>query len=255
MARRERDNRGASGEATENTTADTANENATTHEGDPNLPPETSAAAQQNGAGVDTGTGEIKGQSQENIPAPEVVHMPKKIVAKEIIPRAKLKGGKKWIPGRNPTTGEVLNDGTGVWELDAPRPLYTVFGTASGTDSGTTSYGEWTSFTGQFEAVRTEDGARFRSNVLILQEPANSLLLQALQDAKTRDKDASLSFAFNVGIRTSQRWVDSNEGNSYEYTIESVINVEKSDPLAGLRHSLAGILPKAQKALPGPTES
>jgi hypothetical protein len=104
--------------------------------------------------------------------------------------------------------------------------------------------------------VRSEDGVRFRSNVLILQDPAEGLLLAALQDAKTRDKDASLSFAFNVGLRTSQRWADSNEGNSYEYTVDSVINVERTDPLAHLRHSLASVLPKAApKQIEGPAKT
>lgn len=226
----------------------------------PDIKPEDTAAADAGASGpaVDTSTGEIAGGSQPSIPTPEVIHMPKKIVAKEIIPRAKLKGGKTWIPGRNPTTNELLNDGSGVWKLDDPKPLYTVFGTATSTKTGETAFGVWTGFLGQFEAVRAEDGVRFRSSVLMLQDPAQGLLLAALQEAKTRDRDASISFAFNVGLRTSERWAKSEEGNSYEYTVDSVINVATTDPLAHLRNSLQGILPKPPvKSLtgPGPTES
>lgn len=236
-------------------------------ESGPDINPESTAAADAGATGtvagpsVDTGTGEMTGNGfdqQAATPPPEVIHMPKKIVAKEIIPRAKLKGGKTWIPGRNPTTNELLNDGSGVWKLDDPKPLYTVFGTATATKTGETAFGVWTGFLGQFEAVRAEDGVRFRSSVLMLQDPAQGLLLAALQDAKSRDKDASISFAFNVGLRTSERWAKSEEGNSYEYTVDSVINVERTDPLAHLRNSLQGILPKQkpkQIAGPGSTES
>lgn len=258
-------NRGNAGDQSDTSGAsDTPNASDTAMgETGPELNPETSAAAEAGASGpsVDTATGEIKGNGFEQhaaTPPPEVIHMPKKIVAKEIIPRGKLKGGKTWIPARDKKTNELLNDGTGEWKLDDPKPLYTVFGTASSTKSGDTTYGTWIAFLGQFEAVRAEDGVRFRSNVLILQDPAEGLLLAALQDAKTRDKDASLSFAFNVGLRTSERWSVSGEGNSYEYTVDSVINVERTDPLAHLRQSLQAVLPKPpvkQLAGPGSTES
>lgn len=224
---------------------------------DVNATPDPPAAA-ESAPKVDAETGQIsgKGFEQQATPEPEIIHLPKKIVAKEIIPRGKLKGGKTWVPEKDPVTGQPYNNGKGEWVLDEPRQLYTVFGTASSTKSGNTTYGGWVAFIGAFEAVRAEDGVRFKSNVLILQQPAEGLLLNALQDAKTRDKDASLSFAFNVGLRTSQRWADSNEGTSYEFIIDSVINVERTDPLAHLRHSLSSLLPKpVPRALPAPPKS
>jgi hypothetical protein len=234
---------------------------ATLGESGPESSPENSAVADagatSEGPKVDTETGEISGKGFEAPPTHviETVALPNKIVAKEIILRKDLKGGKTWVPGRD-KKGELLNDGSGEWVLDPPRKLYTVFGTASGTRTGSSTYGDWILFTGNFEAVRESDGKRFKSAELVLQGAAETLLLDALQSIKTDDKNASVNFAFNVGLKTSQRWADSGEGTTYEYTMESVINVERSDPLAHMRQALSGILPKpAQKVLEAPSKS
>jgi hypothetical protein len=202
------------------------------------------------GATVDASTGEMSGNDVppvDEVVDTDVVALPKKIVAKEIIGRAQLKCTKKFIPEKDKDGNAIFDtEGApkGTWEVTPPTALYTVFGTASGTETGETQYGVWTGFQGTFEAVRTYDGKRFRSNRLILQEPAQGLLLGALSEVKKRDLSGSVNFAFNVGKRTSQRWVDTNDGNSYEYTIESVINVVKHDPLAHMRKALLGVLPK-----------
>lgn len=196
---------------------------------------------------VDSETGQISGEGFEEQTNPDIdqVYLPKKIVAKDIVGRAALKMKKTARTVKNGDGSEAIE-----WDVSPPKEIYTVFGTASGTETGQTSYGDWTGFTGTFEAVRTEDGARFRSNRLILQEPAQSLLINALAEVKKRDSSGSVNFAFEVGIRTSQRWVDTNEGNSYEYTIKSIFNVQRHDPLAHMRNSLKAILPSPKpKAL------
>lgn len=221
---------------------------------DSGTPPESTASPAQsttNGSGptVDTGTGEMGGM--DNDVSVDVVEMPRKIVAKEIVPRAKLKRKRKWVPtvdsAGNPKEDADGNP-VGVYETDPPEDIYTVMGMASGTESGTTSYGDWLGFTGTFEAIRTEDRKRYQSNRLILQEPAQSLLLKALQDLKERDPSGSVLFAFDIGIRTSQRWLDTTEGNSYEFSVRSVINVKRHDPLADLRSRVLPHLPPSKPA-------
>jgi hypothetical protein len=221
--------------------------------GAPNLNPEVNGSLTDpaTGSTVDASTGEMRGDNAppvDEVVDTDVVALPKKIVAKEIIGRAQLKCSKKFIAEKD-KEGNAIFDSEGapkgIWDVTPPTALYTVFGTASGTETGETQFGDWTGFEGTFEAVRASDGKRFRSNRLILQEPAQGLLLNALTEVKRRDPSGSVNFAFNVGKRTSQRWVDTNDGNSYEYTIESVINVVKHDPLAHMRKALSGILPKA----------
>lgn len=201
---------------------------------------------------VNTDTGEIAATERPMDQQVDIVHMPKKIVAKDIVGRAALKCTKKWKPTLD-KHGEPATDGdgnpVGEWELSEPRTLYTVFGTASGTRGGTSNYGDWVAFKGTFEAVRSSDGARFLSNELILQQPAESLLIDALATAKKNDEGASVKFAFEVGVKTSQRWVDTNEGNSYEYTIKSMLSVNRHDPLAEMRKALSGVLPKTQQKM------
>jgi hypothetical protein len=203
------------------------------------------------GPTVDTETGVVSGAGYESTDTPEgqgpvslePIKLVKKLVAKDIVGRAALsctKTIKKDAEGH-----AVLENDKPVYEVTPPTALYTVFGTAEGTETGETSYGPWLGFIGNFEAVRALDGQRLKSNRLILQEPAQSLLRDALVEQKKKDPGASLSFAFNVGKRTSQRWVDTNEGSSYEYTIESIINVVKHDPLAAMRQQLLPVLPKA----------
>jgi len=177
----------------------------------------------------------------------DVVALPKKIVAKDIVGRTALKCTKKFIAEKDSQGNpKFKEDGSpaGEWEVTPPTQLYTVFGQTNSTETGTTNFGEWVGFIGDFEAVRTADGKRFKSNRLILQEPAQTLLMNALGAVKRQDPAGSVTFAFNVGKKTSQRWVDTNEGNSYEYTIESIISVKKHDPLAHMRKALLPHLPR-----------
>lgn len=185
-------------------------------------------------------------KAEENFSV-EVVNLPKKIVAKEIVGRMVLKCTKKFIPEKDEQGNvRVKDDGSprGDWEVTPPTPLYTVFGTATGTRSGTSNYGDWMAFTGEFEAVRASDGERYKSGEVILQEPGHTLLFNTLVELRKVDATGGVQFAFEIGKKTSQRWVDTNEGNSYEYTQKSIVNVVRNDPLAALRSAISSSLPK-----------
>lgn len=205
-------------------------------------------ATAPNGATVDTATGEVTGEGFESPETPrvDVVHMPKKLVAKDIVPRSMLKGSKKKIP-RLDAKGDQMKDEYGDpafdWELGEPKMLYVVIGTANGTRTGESNYGAWTAFTGTFEATRY-DGQRYQSTELILQDPAETLLLNALVDLKRRDSAGSIGFSFEIGIKTSQKWADTDQGTSYAYTVKSIINTAKHDPLAHLRQAVQAHLPR-----------
>lgn len=246
-------NHGTTGEFAETATETVSNETASADGAAQSASAsESGAATDESGTAatvVNSDTGEISGPGYEPEAAiaVEEVDMPKKIVAKDIVGRAGLKCTKKTVPVIDPNTNKPKEDSDGniITEVivSPPRDLYIVFGTADGTRSGTSQYGDWVSFTGEFEARRFSDGRVFKSNECILQKPADALLLNALRDIKKRDPGASVSFAFTIGVRTSQRWVDTNEGNSYEYTIRSQIGVTRADPLAHLRNTVRHALP------------
>jgi hypothetical protein len=159
------------------------------------------------------------------------VELPKKIVAKDIV-------GRKAMAYRK--------DGDGQLTDDAPRALYRVFGIVSGTRAGESAYGAFLEFTGSFEAIRFTDRQRFQSTRLFLQQPAEGLLLDAYTRAARADATATVKFAFDVGVRPSPKWIETDLGNSYEYTIKTVIESNQHDPL----HELRGSMDQGLPALP-----
>lgn len=182
--------------------------------------------------------------------ARESIKLLKKIVAKDIVPRKDLVYKKRAVTGSD---GKVITnpDGSDRMEVVSPEPrmLYRVFGVASGSGTGESTYGPYVFFTGSFEAIRFSDRERSKSDKLFLQDPAEGLLLAALTGLKREDSNGTVAFAFDIGVKPSQRWVDKDEGNSYEYLIESKVNVQQNDPLAQLRGQVLDDLP----ALPAPT--
>lgn len=189
--------------------------------------------------GVDIATGEVKEPAKPAEP-PKVMKAEflKKIVAKALVDRKDLRFARVEKDGRE---SKDEND-------YPPRALYRVYGTAQGTETGESQYGPWTCFTGSFEAIRLKDHKRFRSNKVFLQDPAEGLLIEAIRGAKLVDASASVRFGFDIGVKVSARWLDTDEGNSYEYTVESIFDTEEADPLAALRGA-------ALQALPPPSAS
>lgn len=103
--------------------------------------------------------------------------------------------------------------------------LYTIFGIANGIKTGTTNYGEWVSFQGQFEASNYVDGQSYASNQAFIVEPLQSMLMAALKKSDT------VQFAITVDVK---RRDDLAQG--YEYLPTPHIQTQENDPLAHLRN-------------------
>lgn len=178
-------------------------------------------------ASVNTETGETAAPPPNAPPemVRDQVELLKKLVAKDIVTKKDLKYTK---------------------EGGEPRSLYTVFGVVSGTESGESNYGDWLCFKGSFEAVRTKDRQRFASDKLFLQDPAQGMLLSQFANMKKDDSGATLGFSFEIGVKPSQRFLETEEGNSYEYTVKSVFKAKSHDPLAALRDQVMPVLPPAE---------
>lgn len=177
---------------------------------------------------VNTDTGEVSGIEMGE------VKMLKKLVAKDIVGRAKLIYRKTFAPEdkdqKNPLPME-------------PRALYIIFGQARDTKTGESDFGPFVEFLGSFEAIVLETAERSVSSRCFLQEPAQTLLSEQL--ARRSNMTDLVQFSFEVGVKPSQKWIDTDSGNSYEFTIKAHFKLDKADPLAELRRMVhEKVLPK-----------
>ena len=127
--------------------------------------------------------------------------------------------------------------------------LYRVYGTAQGIKTGSSTFGEWASFTGQFEAVDVLTGEIVRSNQLFLPEVAELLLKVPVLKG-----DGDVNFAFDIGIKGT---IETQTGlQKYEYTVGTVMEAKEDDPLAKMRLELAAGKPLSLPAsAPAVTEA
>jgi hypothetical protein len=162
------------------------------------------------------------------------VKLLKKLVAKDIVGRAGLIYRKEFANEDDKTANRH--------KPMEPRQLYVVFGQARSTKTGESDYGPWVAFLGTFEAVDLKTGDRYVSDKLHLQDPAEGLLLDQL--ARRADTSDSIQFLFEVGVKPSQKWIDTDNGNSYEFTIKTHFKLDKADPLAAMRQLASSVIPK-----------
>jgi hypothetical protein len=185
-------------------------------------------------------TEELPSEPKVNVETGEVtgievgeVKLLKKLVAKDIVGRARLIYRKQFAPDDKEQKNPLPM---------LPRQLYIVFGQARSTKTGESDYGPWVAFLGSFEAVDLETGERSVSDKLHLQDPAEGLLLDQLsRRSNTAD---SVQFLFEVGVKPSQKWMDTDAGNSYEFTVKTHFKMDKADPLASMRQLAASVMPR-----------
>ncbi len=152
--------------------------------------------------------------------------------------------------GVQPKAGQPITDG----------PIAHVYGSARNYLVGSSNYGTFTKFRGDFEAVNLATGESYRSQNLLLPEIASGLLIAALHAAGAKHgtaKTAStqeepgepatspVEFAIEIGLRKTKS--DKPGGAGYEFTLRPLIEAKDSDPLAALRTAV-----EKHKALPAP---
>ncbi len=109
--------------------------------------------------------------------------------------------------------------------------LFTVYGHAMKTKTGSTDYGTWTALIGRFEAVNLVTGEVFESPQCFLPEPLNTMIQVSLEEC---DKEGnrinnSVGFSVEVGVKPS------DVPCGYEFTTKENVKADTADPLAGLR--------------------
>jgi hypothetical protein len=122
-------------------------------------------------------------------------------------------------------------------EDKATADVYSIYGSTNGIKTGTTQYGEFTAFQGQFEAINYYSGEKFAAIQCFIPEPLQTLIKAAMQE---HDK---VEFAFTVSVK---RRDDLKEG--YEYLVTPHKEAQEADPLEKLRTLIPSPKPHALEA-------
>lgn len=135
-----------------------------------------------------------------------------------------------------------------------PRELASIYGAARQFVTGVTTYGDYTKFKGDFEAVNLGTGEAFKSSALILPEIVETMLINALLaegakagKAKTAnaaeqagtDAQAPVEFAFTIGVRPTTN--KEGSGRGYEFTVKPLQEFSGADAIAHLRDRVKAI--------------
>ncbi len=120
--------------------------------------------------------------------------------------------------------------------------LMRVVGIADGIKVGTSTYGEWTAFTGQFVATDLRTGEEHRSGTLFLPEVATDVLAPVVRE----QNGAPVEFAFDIGATSTTTEI------GYEYNVTPLVEAKENDPLQSLvsRLNLPALPAPVKKAEP-----
>lgn len=131
-------------------------------------------------------------------------------------------------------------------DLGAALMLFRVMGVAQSFAQDNSTYGQYTVFKGQFEAIDHKTGEIFRASKLFLPEVAEELLISAVAKC-VQDGGTGVTFGFDVGAK-----IVTDRANAgimkYEYIVTPLIDVAVDDPLAALKKTLPPLAIEAPKA-------
>ena len=108
---------------------------------------------------------------------------------------------------------------------DEARNLFSVIGVVTGVRTGMSSYGEWVSFTGDFEAENCETGEIFTGPQVFVPEPIQSALLERVKNSES----PRIELALMVGVKPADNAI------GYEYITNTLNTMEQHDALNSLR--------------------
>lgn len=111
--------------------------------------------------------------------------------------------------------------------------LFAIYGVATGTKTGSSTFGDWLAFIGDFEGVHMESGEVNRSPVCFLPEPAQGMLEAALLK-----NENGVEFSFIIGVKPNK-----TSTTGYEYTVKPVVASKQNDALEKLRTATVQALP------------
>lgn len=114
--------------------------------------------------------------------------------------------------------------------VEADTHVATLYGRCTDKQVGTSAYGDFIKFKGEFEGVNAATGETYRAGVLIVPN-----ILESLLDASINtDDNNAVDFAVEVWVKPSEK-----SKTGYVYGIKPLIEPAESDALAQLRATAA----------------
>jgi hypothetical protein len=161
-----------------------------------------------------------------------------------------------------------LSDAIIAGTIKLPSALYTLIGRAANIRTGESDFGPWAVAVGEFEATRISDNKVFVGLEAHIPGPAGDLLITELRrqivepepqteeekKRKTRRYKSHgeiVDVAVMVGIRKAAR----AGGQPYEFTVQSLVPIKRSDALAALRQKALGAMAALPKPAPAPVQA
>jgi hypothetical protein len=132
-------------------------------------------------------------------------------------------------------TSDVLEAAT-KGKGHTPVDVMQAYGFITGSETGKTTFGAYTAFTGEFEAVNMLTGEKTRSGKLILTDVATSALLSAM-GGEGRMK-------FGLVLMAIENPRQNNKGQPYKFAVRNLLEPTADDELT----KLAKGLPAPKKA-------
>lgn len=113
---------------------------------------------------------------------------------------------------------------------DKEIKLCRIAGFASGTKTGTSTYGPWQALLGEFAATSYLTGELFASKTALIPGAMGEALFVATENALAEDASAKVRFSIDVSVSRSPREPD----KKYVYHVRPVIEAELGSPALAL---------------------
>lgn len=141
-------------------------------------------------------------------------------------------------------------------EVGDVKDAFGVAGVCNAIEEGTSTYGDWTRFIGDFTAVNYLTGESFRSEKTHVPGVLEAVLLRGIESMKAETKELAhttvtklsgeIEFAFTVALK---RLPDDEKGGvSYEYICTPKTEIQENDRIGHLAAMLSLEAPKETKS-------
>ncbi len=114
------------------------------------------------------------------------------------------------------------------------KELMVIYGTAIGSKTGTTIYGDFTGLKGNFAAINSETGEELRAGEAYLPDVALNLIMAAFKESENN----AVTFGFKIfatGLKP-----DEKDNAQHTYSAEPLLETENDDPLTVMKKQIFG---------------